>query len=107
LPTARATLERALAITKAAYGPDHPQVAITLTNLASARGRLGSEVALLTIGRAIELNPRLNAQGSCVWTAKPTEVPRAFRTVHPLGWAIWKGDFLAPTEEELLAGIQG
>jgi len=36
-----------------------------------------------------------------------TEVPRAFRTVHPLGWAIWKGDFLAPTEEELLAGIQG
>jgi len=35
------------------------------------------------------------------------EVPRAFRTVHPLGWAIWKGDFLAPTEEELLTGIQG
>jgi transcriptional regulator with XRE-family HTH domain len=28
------------------------------------------------------------------------EVPRAFRTVHPLGWAIWKGEFLAPTEEE-------
>jgi streptogramin lyase len=41
-------------------------------------------------------------------TAGPDgEVPRAFRTVHPLGWAIWKGDFLAPTEEELLTGIQG
>jgi hypothetical protein len=36
-----------------------------------------------------------------------TEMPRAFRTVHPLGWAIWKGDFLAQTEEELLTGIQG
>ena len=39
--------------------------------------------------------------------ATPLEVPRAFRTVHPLGWAIWKGEFLAPTEEELLTGIQG
>src|ERR1017187_8567018 len=37
----------------------------------------------------------------------PVEVPRAFRTVHPLGWATWKGEFLAPTEEELLTGIQG
>src|ERR1022692_1876608 len=35
------------------------------------------------------------------------EVPRPFRTVHPLGWATWKGEFLAPTEEELLTGIQG
>ena len=35
------------------------------------------------------------------------EVPRAFRTVHPLGWAIWKGDCLVSTEEELLTGIQG
>src|SRR6201994_618630 len=36
-----------------------------------------------------------------------SEVPRAFRTVHPLGWTIWKGEVIAPTEEELLAGIQG
>jgi len=35
------------------------------------------------------------------------EVPRAFRTVHPLGWAIWKGEIIAPAEEELLSGIQG
>src|SRR5439155_25101823 len=35
------------------------------------------------------------------------EVPRAFRTVHPLGWTIWKGEVFAPTEEELLTGIQG
>jgi hypothetical protein len=34
-------------------------------------------------------------------------VPRAFRTVHPLGWTIWKGEVIAPTEEELLTGIQG
>ena len=36
-----------------------------------------------------------------------SEVPRAFRTVHPLGWTIWKGERIAPAEEELLSGIQG
>ena len=35
------------------------------------------------------------------------EAPRAFRTVHPIGWAIWKGEIFAPSEEELLTGIQG
>jgi len=40
-------------------------------------------------------------------TSASTEVPRAFRTVHPLGWTIWKGEVFAPTEEELLTGIQG
>ena len=29
------------------------------------------------------------------------------RTVHPLGWTIWKGEVFVPTEEELLTGIQG
>jgi hypothetical protein len=33
LPQARAQLERALAIQEASYGPDHPEVARTLTNL--------------------------------------------------------------------------
>jgi hypothetical protein len=27
---------------------------------------------------------------------------QAFRTVHPIGWAIWKGEIFAPSEEELL-----
>ena len=40
-------------------------------------------------------------------TGVQVEVPRAFRTVHPLGWTIWKGETFAPTEEELLTGIQG
>ena len=46
---------------------------------------------------------------ACIAPATTTagEVPRAFRTVHPLGWAIWKGEILAPTEEELLTRIQG
>ncbi len=35
------------------------------------------------------------------------EVPRGFRTVHPLGWASEKVKYFAPTEEELLTGIQG
>ena len=35
------------------------------------------------------------------------EVPRSFRTVHPLGWVSWKGKVIAPAEEELLSGIQG
>ena len=26
-----------------------------------------------------------------------TEVPRAFRTVHPIGWTVWKGEIIAPT----------
>jgi DNA invertase Pin-like site-specific DNA recombinase len=25
------------------------------------------------------------------------EVPRGFRTVHQLGWTIWKGEVFAPT----------
>ena len=29
--------------------------------------------------------------------APSTEVPRAFRTVHPIGWAVWKGEIVAPT----------
>jgi hypothetical protein len=40
-------------------------------------------------------------------TIKAYEVPRTFRTGHPLGWSIWKGEDFAPTEEELLSRIQG
>ena len=43
------------------------------------------------------------AEGSTV----VREVPRAFRTGRPIGWAVWKGEIVAPTEEELLTGIQG
>ena len=38
---ARATLERALAMKEAAYGPDHPEVAITLANLGIVQQQLG------------------------------------------------------------------
>ena len=38
-------------------------------------------------------------------TSMTSEVPRAFRTVHPIGWAIWKGEIIVPSEEELLTGI--
>ena len=30
-------------------------------------------------------------------------VPRGFRTVHPIGWTVWKGEVIASTEEELLS----
>ena len=40
-PSARAVYEHALAITAAAYGPDHPEVAITLTNLGIVQQQLG------------------------------------------------------------------
>ncbi len=40
-------------------------------------------------------------------TSLPAEVPRGFRTVHPLGWASGKVKYFAPAEEELLTGIQG
>jgi tetratricopeptide (TPR) repeat protein len=41
LVAARATLESALAIEEAAYGPDHPRVAVTLGNLGIVLRRLG------------------------------------------------------------------
>jgi tetratricopeptide (TPR) repeat protein len=41
LPAARAHLERALAITEAALGPDHPEVARTLTSLGNVLGDQG------------------------------------------------------------------
>ena len=31
------------------------------------------------------------------------EVPRGFRTVHPIGWAVWKGLAIDSTEEKLLS----
>eukprot|EP00971_Amphidinium_carterae_P133502 2644220-Amphidinium_carterae.1 len=37
----RDCLERALQIEEAQYGPDHPEVAITLVNLGNAYGDLG------------------------------------------------------------------
>ena len=40
LTAARATQQRALAINEAAYGPDHPQVAITLGNLRSVQEQM-------------------------------------------------------------------
>ena len=38
---ARGVLERALTINEAVYGPDHPDVAITLTNLGNVRQGVG------------------------------------------------------------------
>jgi hypothetical protein len=35
------------------------------------------------------------------------DLPRGFRTDHPLGWPSGKVTYFAPSEEELLAGIQG
>lgn len=43
LPTARASLECALAIFEAAYGPDHPEVAIALANLGNVQHELGDQ----------------------------------------------------------------
>ena len=49
-------LERALANEEAAYGPDHPQVAITLTNLGIVQQRLGElPAARATLERALAI----------------------------------------------------
>jgi len=40
--TARATLEPALTIEESAYGPDHPDVAMTLRNLRNVQQQLDS-----------------------------------------------------------------
>jgi hypothetical protein len=31
------------------------------------------------------------------WSSTMGEVPRTFRTVHPIGWAVWKGEIVVPT----------
>ena len=54
LPVARATLERALAIFKTIYGPDHPRVAMTLGNLGIVHQKLGElPVARATFERVL------------------------------------------------------
>ena len=63
-------------------------------------GRNPHDKALITLVGELSTQSELFRQH---WA----EVPRSFRTVHPLGWAIWKGEVIAPTEEELLTGIQG
>ena len=56
LPAARTTLERALAIKEAAYGPDHTQVAITLTHLGTIQGLMGElPAARTTLERALAI----------------------------------------------------
>ena len=57
LTSARATLERALAIKEAAYAPDHPEVAKTLAWLGETQGRLGDHpAARATLERALAIN---------------------------------------------------
>jgi Tfp pilus assembly protein PilF len=45
LSEARVLMQRALAIDEAAYGPDHPQVATNLNNLAGVLKELGDPAA--------------------------------------------------------------
>jgi Tfp pilus assembly protein PilF len=50
------TLQRALAIQEAVYGPEHPAVAITLTNLGSVQQQLGElDAARKDVGRALAI----------------------------------------------------
>jgi hypothetical protein len=37
------------------------------------------------------------ASDPAVVSWEPGEVPRTFRTVHPIGWAVWKGEIVVPT----------
>ena len=48
-------LERALAINEAAYGPEHTEVAITLTNLGNAYGALGDRKTKELLERALAI----------------------------------------------------
>jgi transposase InsO family protein len=45
-----------------------------------------------------ELQAQLDTFTAYYNTRRPhREVPRAFRTVHPIGWTVWKGEIVAPT----------
>ena len=68
----------------------------------------GKRITRFGVGTILKRNVAVAATTLPSLAAKPvSEAPRAFRTVHPLGWTIWKGEIFAPTEEELLTGIQG
>jgi tetratricopeptide (TPR) repeat protein len=55
--TARELLQRALAINEAVYGPEHPEIAITLTNLGNVQQQLGEfEAARASQQRALAIN---------------------------------------------------
>jgi Tfp pilus assembly protein PilF len=59
LTAARRTLQRALAINEAVYGPEHPQIARTLRNLAIVQRQLGElEEARETLRRALVIFER-------------------------------------------------
>jgi transposase len=78
--------------------------------LSTGHGRKSDPADPLSVGIAAWSAPALHSveiDQAIAALRAVTEVPRTFRTAHPLGWAIWKGEFFAPTEEELLTGIQG
>jgi tetratricopeptide (TPR) repeat protein len=61
---ARSLLERALFLAQGAYGPDHPKVAVTLSNLALVMQDLGQTAdARPLLERALELNEQAYGAG--------------------------------------------
>lgn len=65
LTDAKALLERALAITEVAYGPDHPDVATRLNNLAGMLRDLGQpEAARPLQERALAIYEAVQSTGS-------------------------------------------
>ena len=72
-------LERALAIEEKAYGPDHPEVAITLTNLGNAYGKLGDaglRRRRRRVGDAVRFSTGPSRNGTLTRSA-PYDGPRA------------------------------
>jgi transposase-like protein len=82
-------------ICHAAAGTDPGRLSFT-TALHAARRTLASPAATLAAaGSEILANPSPAARPAPAPAPSPTpEVPRAFRTAHPLGWVIWKGKVL-------------
>ncbi len=83
-----------------AHGLSKAQISDTLV--------IAEQTTKTYVGRILaKLDLRDRAQAVVLAYETGLGAPRAFRTVHPLGWAIWKGENFAPTKEELLTGIQG
>lgn len=70
---AKALLTRALAIREATLGPDHPQVATTLNNLASVTGNMGDyEDAMKLQSRSLAIQEKALGSRRSTSTRKPT-----------------------------------
>ena len=88
LEAARVSLERALVISEAVYGPDHPELVPALINLGAVQLELGEQDAGVSIERAL-------AMSEAVYGSDHPEVAKALINLGVVQWS-WESRMPAP-----------